>query len=179
VASRISTVAALAAGIALGCLLSGRSRPLLRADGGDRSGETIVTSGSIMTRYDEKLKATLKQDAVYYLDYKRGRLLGTVPSFQQTPGSTRLIGTFAERDLVADFKLDVETGPRPHFLMTTCEMGLYSLGWAPLFVFETTTNQVATYRIQQQSVGTTATPAFELIEVRPIGSGPQPPAAGR
>jgi hypothetical protein len=172
---RVTTVAALAAGTVLGWFLGGRPSPVLRAEGGDRFGETIVTSGSILTRYDERLKATLKQDAVYFLDYKGGRLLGMIPSYQQVPGSTRLIDTFAERDLVADFKLNVETGARPHFLMTTCEMGQYSLGWAPLFVFETTTNQVAVYRIQQQSIGTASTPAFELIEVRPIGSGPQPP----
>ena len=30
-------------------------------------------------------------------------------------------------------------GPRPHFLMTTGALGQYSEGWAPLFVFETTT----------------------------------------
>ena len=29
------------------------------------------------------------------------------------------LGAFAERDLVADFKLDLDNGPRPHFLMTT------------------------------------------------------------
>jgi hypothetical protein len=173
--ARLTTAAALAVGIVLGCFLSIRPARVLRAEGGDRFGETIVASGSILTRYDERLKATLKQDAVYFLDYKGGRLLGMIPSYQQTPGSTRLIDTFAERDLVADFKLDVETGARPHFLMTTCEMGQYSLGWAPLFVFETTTNQVAAYRIQQQSVGRDSTPAFELIEVRPIGSGPHPP----
>jgi hypothetical protein len=73
---------------------------------------------------------------------------------------------------VADFKLDPEAGPRPHFLMTTCELGAYSLGWAPLLVFETTSNQVATYRLQQQTVGTVSQPVFTLLEVRPIA----PPA---
>ena len=74
---------------------------------------------------------------------------------------------------MADFKLDPEAGPRPHFLMTTCELGAYSLGWAPLIVFETTTNQVATYRLQQQSVGTSTKPVFELVEVRSIAASPR------
>jgi hypothetical protein len=125
-----------------------------------------------MVRYDERLRAALKQDALYYLDYKAGKLLGTIPSYQQSGATVRLIDTFAERDLVADFKLEnAELGRAPHFLMATCDIGAYSMGWAPLFVFETETNQVATYRIQQQSVGTSSKPSFELLDLRPIAPG--------
>jgi hypothetical protein len=171
---RIPTVAALAAGVVLGWLLAvlPRPTPTLRALGADRWGDTIVTSGPVLVRYDERLKAPLAQDALYYLDYRGGRLLATVPSYQQSGGTTRLVSTFAERDLVADFKLDAEGGPRPHFLMTTGALGQYSEGWSPLFVFETTTNQVATYKVQQQLVGMSSKPSFELLEVRPIGSTP-------
>ena len=91
----------------------------------------IVTTGPVGIRYDDKLRTALPQDAIYYLDYVGGRLLATVPSFQQKGGSTRLLDTFAERDLVADFKLDPVVGPKPHFLMTTGSLGQYSLGWAP------------------------------------------------
>jgi hypothetical protein len=173
---RASTVVALAAGIGLGWLLASvpRPAPRLRASGGDRWGDTIVTSGPILIRYDDRLKAPLTQDAIYYLDYRAGRLFATVPSFHQSGGSARLIDTFAERDLVADFRLNAEEGPRPHFLMTTGSLGMYSEGCAPLFVFETSTNQVATYKVQQQSVGTSSKPNFELVEVRPIASAPQP-----
>ena len=167
---RTGTAVALAAGVVLGWVLAIWPRPTatLRAQGGDRWGDLIVASGPVSMRYDERLKTTLKQDAIYYLDYKAGRLLGTIPSFQQSGSTTRLIDAFAERDLVADFKIDTEAGPRPHFLMTTCELGAYSLGWAPLFIFETTTNQVATYRIQKKSVGTSTVPEFDLVEVRAL-----------
>jgi hypothetical protein len=174
---RVTTAVALAAGVVLGWLLAGvpRPQPTLRASGGDRWGDSIVTSGPVMVRYDERLKAPLAQDAVYYLDYRSGKLLATVPSFQQSGGSAKMLDNFAERDLVADFRLNAEEGPRPHFLMTTGAIGMYSEGWAPLFVFETTTNQVATYKVQQQTVGTTTKPNFELVEVRPISPTPQAP----
>jgi hypothetical protein len=167
---RTSTTVALAVGIFLGWLLASvpRPSPTLRASGGDRWGDSIVTSGPVMIRYDERLKSPLAQDAIYYLDYRAGRLLATVPSFQQSGGSARMLDTFAERDLVADFRLNAEEGPRPHFLMTTGALGMYSEGCAPLFVFETTTNQVATYKVQQQTIGMTTRPNFELVDVRPI-----------
>ena len=78
---------------------------------------------------------------------------------------------------MADFKLDLDNGPRPHFLMTTGSLGAYSAGWAPLYVIESTSNQIAIYRIQQQTVGTTATTRLELLEVRSLARNPpsQPP----
>jgi len=172
---RASTTVALATGVVLGWLLASvpRPGPMLNAGGADRWGDSIVTSGPVMIRYDERLKAPLAQDAIYYLDYRAGRLLASVPSYQQSGGSARMLDTFAERDLVADFRLNAEEGPRPHFLMTTGALGMYSEGWAPLFVFETTTNQVATYKVQQQAVGPSSKPDFELLEVRPI-AGAQP-----
>jgi len=172
---RVPAAAALAAGVVLGWLLAivPRATPTLRANGGDRWGDAIVATGPVLVRYDERLKAPLAQDALYYLDYRGGRLLATVPSYQQSGGTTHLVSTFAERDLVADFKLDAEGGPRPHFLMTTGSLGQYSEGWAPLFVFETTTNQVATYKVQQQIVGMSTKPSFELLELRSIGPAQQ------
>ena len=177
--SRFSTAAVLAAGVVLGWGLASLPRPMptIRANGGDRWGDFIVATGPVMIRYDDRLKTALKQDALYYLDYHGARLIGTIPSYQQSTSGARLLDTFAERDLVADFKLDAEAGPKPHFLMTTCELGAYSLGWAPLMVFETTSKQVATYRLQQQSVGTSTKPVFELVEVTSIAAPPTPPRA--
>ena len=109
-----------------------------------------------MVRYDEGNKVQVPLEALYYLDYKGGRLMGTIPSLHQTVGSSHYIGAFADRDLVADFKLDLDNGPRPRFLMTTGALGIYGAGWSPLYVFETTSNQLAVYRIHQQSVGTSS-----------------------
>jgi hypothetical protein len=164
---RIPTGFALVVGVVLGWALAGlRTAPLL-AGAGDRSGESIVATGPVLVRYDEGAKAPIPYDAIYLLDYKAGRLLATIPTFRQTTKSTEIIDKFVERDLVADFKLEPETGRPPHFLMTTGSLGPYTSGWAPLYVFETTTNQVGIYRIQlQQSTAKASRPRFELVELR-------------
>jgi hypothetical protein len=165
--SRIPTVMALIIGVLMGWVLAS-CRPLpLQASTGDRSGESIVATGPVLVRYDEAAKGPVALDAVYFLDYKGGRLLATVPSFRQTNTATRLLEPFSERDLVADFKLELDSGARPRFLMTTGTIGPDSAGWAPLYVFETTTSQVGVYRIQMQTtIGTASQPRFELVEVR-------------
>ncbi|MBV8318509.1 MAG: hypothetical protein JOZ53_26515 [Planctomycetaceae bacterium] len=173
---RFPVAITLAFGLALGWGLASLPRPVVRAGGGDRWGESILTSGPILVRYNEGTKVQVPQDALYYLDYKGGRLLATVPSFRQSFGAAQMIDRFAERDLVADFKLDLDNGLRPHFLMTTGALGSYSEGCSPLFVFESTTNQVAVYKLTQQQVGMSARPKFELVEIHPIGGPPAPPA---
>ena len=83
---RIARRLVLGLGLVLGWGLA-RIRPApLRAAGGDRSGESIVATGPVMVRYDEGIKIQIPQDALYYLDYKGGRLLATVPSIHQTVG---------------------------------------------------------------------------------------------
>jgi hypothetical protein len=166
---RASGAIMLAVGVAVGWAASGLRGPVVRAGGGDRSGESIVATGPVYVGYDEGKKVQIPQEALYYLDYKSGRLLATVPSFRQSFGPAKLLDSFAERDLVADFKLDLDAGARPRFLMTTGSLGAYSEGSAPLYVVETTTGQVAAYKVRQQVVGTRSQPQFELIEVRPIG----------
>jgi hypothetical protein len=165
--SRFTTVVVLFLGVALGWGLSGLRPTPLFAGAGDRSGESIATTGPVLVRYDESTKASIPLDAVYFLDYKSGRLLATIPTFQQRASSMHIINAFVERDLVADFKLDADSGPRPRFLMTTGSLGPYTSGWAPLYVFETTTSQMGVYRIQlQQSTAKSSRPQFELVELR-------------
>jgi hypothetical protein len=165
---RLPNVTLLVVGLLVGWGLANLQPVKIRASGGDRSGESIVATGPILIRYDEGNKVQIPLEALYILDYKGARLLGTVPSLRQTSGSSRYLGSFAERDLVADFKLDLDNGPRPHFLMTTGSLGSYSAGWAPLYVIESTSNQVAVYRIHQQTVGTTATTSLELLELKSL-----------
>jgi len=165
--SRIPTALALLVGLGVGWALASFRPSSLHAGAGDRSGEAIVATGPVLIRFDESAKGPVPLDALYFLDYKGGRLLATVPTYQQTNKSTRLIETFSERDLVSDFKLDLDSGPRPRFLMTTGSLGPYSSGWAPLYVFETTTNQLGVYRMQvQMTIGKTSRPTFELVELR-------------
>jgi hypothetical protein len=173
--SRISTAVVLLLGILIGWGMTNLRPAPLHAGAGDRLGESAVATGPVMVRYDEGTKSPLALDAVYFLDYKGGRLLATVPALRQTTAATHVIDQFMERDLVADFKLDLDTGGRPHFLMTTGALGPYSAGWAPLYVFETTTSQVGIYRVQvQQTVRTAATarPQFDLVELRSFAKTP-------
>jgi hypothetical protein len=163
---RIPMSVVLATGVLLGWVLASVRPASIRAGAGDRSGDSIVATGPVLVRLDEGTKSPIALDALYFLDYKGGRLLATIPTYRQFGTSTRLIDSFQERDLVADFKLDLDTGPRPHFLMTTGALGSYSAGWAPLYVFETTTSQVGVYRVSaQQGVAGPSQSRFELVEL--------------
>jgi hypothetical protein len=173
---RIPSALTLLAGMAIGWGSSRLPTPVVRANAGDRSGESILATGPVFVRYNEGTKVQTPQDALYYLDYKGGRLLGTIPSYHNSLGAVKLFDEFVERDLVADFKIDVDNGARPRFLMSTGSLGVYSDGWAPLYVFESTTSQVAVYKIQQQTIGVASRPKFELVEIRSF-AGPQQQAA--
>jgi len=170
----------LIVGLAIGWGLAGPRTPALRAFGGDRWDESVLTTGPAFVKYNEGSKIQVSQDAIYFLDYRAGKILGTVPAMRQLGGETRYLSAFAERDLVADFKIDTDTGARPHFLMTTGSMAsgagnTYGDGWAPLFVFETTTRQVAVYKIQQQMIGASTQVKFDMIEIRPFTGRPPAP----
>ena len=178
---RAPHVLTLAAGLAFGWGLASVRPAPVRAGGGDRWDESVLAAGPSSIKYNEGSKVQVAQDAIYYLDYRAGKLFGTVPSMRQLVGETTLLGGFAERDLVADFKLDADNGPRPHFLMTTVGISTgaantYGDGWAPLFVFETTTRQVGVYKITNQTVGSSNQVKFDLLETRAFG---KTPAASR
>ena len=164
--SRISTAVVLLVGLSAGWCLS-LVRPVRLHAGGDRQGETILTTGPVLVRYDEATKSPIALDALYILDYKAGRLLASLPTYRQSTSSTTIVESFVERDLVADFKLDLDTGARPRFMMTTGSLGPYTAGWAPLYVVETTSNQLGVYRIHlQETSGKSSRPKFELIQLK-------------
>jgi hypothetical protein len=165
--SRIATGMVLGAGILLGWLLAASRPAVLLAGAGDHSGESILATGPVLLKYDQATRAPIPLDALYFLDYKGARLLATIPSYRQTGRTTHILQGFAQRDLVADFKLDHYPGAAPHFLMTTGSLGQYSSGWAPLYVIETATNQVAVYRMDASvTAGSTARSRLELVELQ-------------
>jgi hypothetical protein len=142
---------------------------------GDNTGGSIITTGPVFVSYDEAVKAAIPLEALYILDYKTGRLLATIPTYRQTNKSTEIVEHFVERDLVDDFKLDLQAGPAPRFLMTTGSLGPYTSGWAPLYVVETSSKQVGVYRIHmQQSSAKSSRPRFELVEMRSYAGQPAP-----
>ncbi len=169
----IPTPLALALGVAVGVVLSGLRPATLRAQGGDRVGESALVTGPVSIDYNAVKKVQVAQEALYYLDYTGARLLAAVPSFQQTVGGARVLGDFAERDLVADFQLP--KGTVPHFLVTTGTLGAFGEPWAPVYVLETSTRQVAIYRVSELRTGVSTRPRFDLLERRPLGR-PAPPA---
>ncbi|WP_435021920.1 hypothetical protein TA3x_002631 [Tundrisphaera sp. TA3] len=173
---RVPPAIVLALGVLLGWAVSWHPSPTAKATGGDRYGDWAVTTGAISVQYNDATKTQATQEAVYFLDYRGARLLATIPAIKISQAGSKLVEGFVERDLTADFKLDVERGPAPHFLMTTGTLGGYGDGWAPLFVFETTTKQMAAYRLQPQIVGASGTrPKFDLLEIRPFAGQPQAP----
>lgn len=153
----------LALGLVIGILASDRSPRVVLARGSDRAGESTVTTGTIATIYNPVTKTSVQQDAVYLLDYKSGRLLAAIPEMRTTGQSRSLLGPFSERDLVKDFQ--IAPGGTPKFMMTTL---MTPEGWEPILVFEATTNQVASYRLETNpaSNNTSVAPKFELIEKR-------------
>ena len=165
---------ALVAGLAAGWALGGLRAPAVRASAGDRSTESILTTGPIANEYNAVKKVQIAQDGLYYLDYGGGRLLAMVPGYQMSVGGVKVLGDFAERDLIADFGLP--RGTTPHFLMTTGTLGALAEGWAPIYVVETTTRQVAAYRVVEQRMAGSSRPRFELLERRPLGPATLPRA---
>lgn len=167
--------ATLLLGLGVGWLAAGARPPALKAfsGGADRFGDYAVTTTAIAMDYDESTKVQVPQEAVFFLDYRAGRLVATIPALKQTPTGTTVIDGFAERDLAADFK--IEPGPGYHFVMTSGSCGAKGGRWTPLFVFETTTRQVAAYRVESQTVGKFARPRFDLLEVKSFAPAPTLP----
>ncbi|MGE3822511.1 MAG: hypothetical protein AB7I30_24105, partial [Isosphaeraceae bacterium] len=97
----VPNLAFLLVGLAVGWALAGVRTPTLRAQAGDRWEESVLATGPMFIRNNKGTEVQVAQDAIYYLDYRRGLLLGTVPSLQQTVGGTKVIDSFAERDLAA------------------------------------------------------------------------------
>ncbi len=164
-------------GMVLGWLGSEVRPGPMQASTVDRTGNCIVATGPVLVEYDEGTRSSIPLEALYFLDYKGARLLATVPSYKGQGTKTQILDRFAERDLAADFGLDGDA--RPRFLMATGSLGRYNAGWAPLYVFETTTGQVAVYRMKVGDYGKSNAAQFELVERRRYGDAPEVEAQTR
>ncbi len=151
----------LLVGLAIGWGLATGRPARLQAEASDRWGDRILMTGPIAIEQNAQ-KTPIPQDALYYLNYNTGMLLAAIPSYQQTTGGTQILTDFAERDLIRDF--DLKPGVNPHFLMTTGSLGFRTEGWAPLFVVETETGQVAVYKVSAQATVGSSKPNFQLLE---------------
>jgi hypothetical protein len=121
----------LAAGLALGVagawLVLGRARPAEASN--DRYEDYILCTGPVA------IAPRAPTDGIWLLDYRAGKLLGTVIDRMQG----KIIG-WAEVDLVKEFS--IRPKQNVHFLMTT---GTIAQGQAALYVAETATGKVGVY----------------------------------
>ncbi|MFO0930344.1 MAG: hypothetical protein U0736_25505 [Gemmataceae bacterium] len=112
------------------------SHPVARA-GNDRFEDYILCTGAV------GVNPKAPTDGVWLLDYRGGKLLGTL--IDRIQG--KILG-WAEVDLVSEFNLP----PRQnvHFLMTT---GMIAQGQAALYVAETGSGKFAVYTMGQRPDG--------------------------
>jgi hypothetical protein len=118
----------VAVGIVAAMFYLGQPRPADAASN-DRYQDTIMATGAVSVNH------RVQTDGVWLLDYKSGKLLGTV--IDRTQG--KIVG-WAEVDLQTEYgiapKQDV------HFLMTT---GYITQGQSALYLAETSTGQMGVY----------------------------------
>jgi hypothetical protein len=95
----------------------------------DRYQDFAMATGAV------SINPKLQTDGVWLLDYKSGKLLGTVVDKSQG----RIMG-WSEVDLVTEF--DVQPKQDVHFMMVT---GWISSGQSALYVAETTTGKFGVY----------------------------------
>jgi hypothetical protein len=109
-------------------LYGSSSRPAL-ANSNDRYEDYILCTGPVA------ITPTAPTDGIWLLDYRAGKLLGTV--IDRLRGK---IVNWAEVDLVQEFAIPPKQNV--HFMMTT---GTVTHGQAALYVAETTTGRFAVY----------------------------------
>ena len=128
------TVGLILGGVGVGLFL-GQTKPALAAN--DRSEEYIMCTGAVA------VNPRIPTDGVWILDYKAGKLLGTV--IDRING--KIIG-WAEVDLVTEFGLP----PRQnvHFMMTT---GLIAQGQSALYVAEVMSGKFGVYTMGMRPDG--------------------------
>jgi hypothetical protein len=127
----------VALGVAATLFWTGQPRPLGAASN-DRHGDYVIATGAVT------VNPRAQTDGVWVLDYKSGKLLGTV--IDKTAG--KIVG-WAEVDMAAEF--DVKPLQDVHFLMTT---GYVSQGQSALYVAETTTGKFGVYTMGPGPNGT-------------------------
>lgn len=120
-------LAGLLLGAAMMHLWQGQPRPVLA--GNDRYEDYILCTGSVALQHN------VPTDGIWLLDYRAGKLLGTVIDRQ----AGKIVG-WAEVDLVGEF--NIQPRQNVHFLMTT---GQISQGQAALYLAETTTGKFGVY----------------------------------
>ena len=149
----------LVLGVAGAALYFGSSKPALAASN-DRFEDNIICTGPV------SVAPLAPTDGVWLLDYRAGKLLGTV--IDRNLGK---IVNWAEVDLVQEFNIPPKQNV--HFMMTT---GTITQGQAALYIAETTTGRFGVYTMGPRPDGR---PGLVIRRhVLTVFRG-QPPAAGQ
>lgn len=127
-AHALTLVVGLVLGVVAAMFYLGQPQPAGAASN-DRYGDYAMATGAV------SISPKIQADGVWLLDYRAGKLLGTV--IDKTQG--KIIG-WAEVDLVGEF----EVAPKQdvHFMMVT---GYITSGQSALYVAETTTGKFGVY----------------------------------
>jgi hypothetical protein len=125
----LGVLVGVAAGVSGAVLYLGQPRQA-EAAANDRFEDYVLCTGAVAVG-----NGRAPTDGIWMLDYRGGKLLGTV--IDRTQGK---LLPFAEVDLVTEFNIPPKTNV--HFLMTT---GNIALGQAALYVAETTSGRFGVY----------------------------------
>jgi hypothetical protein len=121
-------VVGAAAGIVATMAYVGSPKPAAAASN-DRVQDSIMATGAV------QINPRVQTDGVWLLDYKAGKLLGTV--IDRTTG--KIVG-WSEVDMRTEFNLVAQQDV--HFMMTT---GYVTQGQSALYLAETSTGQFGVY----------------------------------
>jgi hypothetical protein len=161
----VSRFGFLAAGAAVGVIGTmlhvGQPRPAAAASN-DRYGDTIMATGAV------SVNPRIQTDGVWLLDYRAGKLLGTVIDRNQG----KIVG-WAEVDLRTEFNLVAQQDV--HFMMTT---GYVTQGQSALYLAETSTGQFGVYTMGPGVNGNgVVIRRHDMTRFRNPAAGPAPAAA--
>lgn len=152
----------LAVGMGATMFYLGQSRPASAASN-DRYQDYIMATGAV------SINPRVQTDGVWLLDYKAGKLLGTV--IDRTQG--KIVG-WAEVDLTTEFGLQAKQDV--HFMMTT---GYVTQGQSALYLAETATGQFGVYTMGPGQNGSgIVIRRHDLTKFRQQAGAPAPAPAG-
>jgi hypothetical protein len=142
-------------GVLVAMLALGQPKSAVAASN-DRYQDYVMATGAV------NINPRIQTDGVWFLDYKSGKLLGTVIDKAQG----KIVG-WAEVDLVEEFK--VQPKQDVHFMMTT---GYITQTQSALYLAETTTGQFGVYTMVAGNNGQGV-----VIKRHDMGSFRSPPKA--
>jgi hypothetical protein len=118
--------------------------------------------------YNDARKVQTPVEGLVYLDYRRGKLVGTMPELRQIGQQSKYLSNFTERDLVEDFQ--IEPGTTPRFMMSAIAAGAMTDGGQLLVVLDTQSRQTRVYKFSYQQAGVEFKPQFSLVEKKVFDS---------